>query len=661
MSYTLIIVESPHKSETIGHILKNGYKIIGSKGHIRTLPDFTYGYKIIDNQVIPSYTIDKTKKKLINEMKELISKASNIILATDDDREGESIAWHLLEVLKLDINTTNRAVFHEITQQGIITGLNNLRKVDMNLVNAQQARRILDRMVGYKLSPLLSKKIESRLSAGRVQSPTLKIIVDREREIKSFIPIPYFDILCKALNQDAKLVSYSGKVFKDETELKDEMDAKWIVKITLDNKDNFKVTDVSTKITHTKPTPPFTTSTMQQYMNSNYGWSPTKTSSVAQRLYEGIDVFGKKQGLVTYIRTDSVTVSTEAIVAVRQHILNTYGEKYLPSTYNVYKNKSKNAQEAHEAIRPTNMEYTPDKLKGFIDIDEHKLYNAIYSKFVSSQMTNAEYRNKTITISVPEVTYKIFGKVTLFDGYTKVLKKKDTDIELPDINIGDIVKIDECSYAAKETLPPHRYTQAGVIKIMEDIGIGRPSTYSATMKGLIDKKYVEVVKGSLIPTEAGFKIVEFLEQHFPNIIDTSFTANMEEQLDIVAAGNEDWNKFVLDFYIPFDIMVKEKLETIPDKSPGELLDEKCPKCNSNLIMRKGRFNSFKGCSSFPKCKYFEKSNLPKAEPVITGKCDKCGGNMVEKLSKWKTKFIACDNYPNCKNILKNTKKENDGK
>lgn len=659
--FTLLIVESPHKSETISSILKTGYKVVGSKGHIRSLPVYTYGYKLEDGKFIPTYVIDKGKKDIVKLLTNLSKTASNIILATDDDREGEAIAWHICEVLKLNSDTTARAVFHEITKQGIYTGLENLRNVDMNLVNAQQARRLLDRIVGFKLSPLLSKKIESGLSAGRVQSPTLKIIVDREREIQKFIPIPYYEIVCKALDLDAKLVSYKDIVIKKETDLDKEEDAKWIVENTLKNRDKFKVKDIVTKITYSKPTPPFTTSTMQQFMNNNFGWSPTKTSSVAQKLYEGVDLFGEKKGLVTYIRTDSVTVSEEAIQSVRDLILNNFGNKYLPEHPNYYKNKSKNAQEAHEAIRPTNLEYHPSKIRTLIPEDEYKLYSSIYFKFLSSQMTPAEYRNKNIIITDDVITYKISGKVTIFDGFTKVLKKKNEDIELPDIEKGSLVNIQECSYIQKETQPPHRYTQAGVIKIMEEVGIGRPSTYSPTIAGLLGKNYVTVTNGSLVPNEVAFKIVSFLEEHFPEIVDVNFTANMEDSLDLISSGKLDWNDFLLKFYKPFEELVKIKLETIPDKAPPPTLDEKCPKCDSPLLMRKGKFGTFKGCSNYPKCKYIEKVKVEKEPPKVMGKCEKCGADMVEKTSKWKSKFTACSNYPKCKNIWKKEKddKSND--
>jgi DNA topoisomerase I len=657
MSFTLLIVESPHKSETIGNILKTGYKVIGSKGHIRVLPKYTYGYKLENDKFIPTYVIDKDKKDIIKTLEKLSKSASNIILATDDDREGEAIAWHICEVLKLNPNTTARAVFHEITKQGIYKGLENLRNIDMNLVNAQQARRLLDRIVGFKLSPLLSKKIESKLSAGRVQSPILKIIVDREREIQEFIPILYYEISCKALDLDAKLVSYRDKVIKKETDLDNEEDAKWIVENTLKNKDKFKVKDIVTKTTYSKPTPPFTTSTMQQFMNNNFGWPPTKTSSVAQKLYEGIDLYGEKRGLVTYIRTDSITVSEEAIVSARDLILNNFGSKYLPEHPNYYKNKSKNAQEAHEAIRPTNLEYHPDKIRTLIPEDEYKLYSSIYFKFLSSQMSPAEYRNKNIIITDDIITYKISGKITIFDGHTKVLKKKNDDIELPDIDVNSLVNIQDCSYIRKETQPPHRYTQAGVIKIMEEVGIGRPSTYSPTIAGLLGKNYVSNVNGSLVPNEVAFKIVSFLEEHFPDIVDVEFTALMEDSLDLISSGKLDWNEFLLLFYKPFEELVKHKLETIPDKEPSPTLDEKCPKCNSPLIIRKGRFGTFKGCSAYPRCKFIEKVEIKKEGPIVKGKCEKCGNDMVEKTSKWKSKFIACSNYPKCKNIWKKEKND----
>lgn len=646
----LIIVESPAKAKTIKNFLGKDYTVIASKGHIRDLPKTSFGIKIENNTFTPEYRVSSDHSAIVKEIKELAKKADKIYLATDEDREGEAIAYHIAHAIGKEPTSLDRIVFHEITKSAIGESLKNPRKLDLASVNAQQARRLLDRIVGYKLSPLLSQKIQRGLSAGRVQSVALKIVVDKEREIRAFVPVEYHTIeMIFKKDLEAEIVGYRGKKL-EKLSIKDEKMAKEIVQSI--KKDKFHVKEIEKKERKTNPQPPFMTSTLQQTASSNLGFSPRKTMMIAQSLYEGVETNSGFMGAITYMRTDSLNISKEAIASARELISKEYGAKYLPKTPNYYKTKSKGAQEAHEAIRPTNLNFSPEVAKGYLSGDELKLYTLIYNRFIASQMTPSISQNQNIFVKGDESEFKIGGRVVLFDGFYRAYGDVDKDKILPDLKIGDEMKTQSVGSKQNFTEPPARYSEASLIKMLESLGIGRPSTYAPTISILTSRNYVNIEKRQLIPTEIAFKITTMLEKYFSNIVDNKFTSKMEEKLDDIAENKADWQEVLSEFYNPFIEKIDSGKKNIKSQKIATPIGEKCPECGGELVKRSGRYGEFIACLNFPKCKYsrnLEGEKKEKKEPISTGvKCPLCkDGMVVERISR-RGKFYGCSNYPKCR-------------
>ena len=646
----LIIVESPAKARTITNFLGKDYKVIASKGHIRDLPKSTFGITIDDEtgDLIPKYSIPRDASSTVKELKKLAKEADTVYIATDEDREGEAIGYHIAKAIGKDPESLPRIVFHEITKSAIQHALENPRRVDMDSVDAQQTRRLLDRIVGYKLSPLLASKIQKGLSAGRVQSATLKLVVDREREIKAFKPEEYWTI--DALFEksiDAAIYDYNGLKI-DKLTIKTETDAQEIVSAA--QSESFTVASIEKTQRKTKTPPPFMTSTLQQAASTQLGFSPKKTMMVAQKLYEGVKTDKGVMGVITYMRTDSLNLAKEAVEAAREHIGSTYGEKYLPTKPKVYTSKSKGAQEAHEAIRPTRVDFDPQTAAAHLTPDELKLYRLIYNRFLACQMTEALLESQTILFKGEKCTFKASGRKLLFDGFYKVTGYNEKDKLLPDLKEGTPVSLDEINKEQHFTEPPSRYNEASLIKKLESLGIGRPSTYAPTITILQQRKYIELIKKRIHPTEIAFTVIELLEKHFPEIVDSNFTAKMEETLDKVATGEENWQKILKDFYTPFMQKIEEGKKNIKSLKVAIPTGENCPKCGSELLLRKGRYGEFIACSNFPKCKYTKNTDgtEPEQPEETDEKCEKCGSPMVIKNSR-RGKFLACSAYPKCKN------------
>ena len=644
----LIIVESPAKARTISAFLGKNYKVIASKGHIRDLPKSSFGITVDDGIFIPKYSIPRDVNPIVKELKKLAKEAETIYIATDEDREGEAIGYHIAMAIKKDPTSLPRIVFHEITKTAIKNALENPRKIDMDSVNAQQARRLLDRIVGYKLSPLLASKIQKGLSAGRVQSSTLKIVVDREREIKAFKPEEYWSI--NALfekNIDSSIYSFDGNKL-DKMAIKNESMANEIVQSAL--KENFVVESLEKKERKSKTPPPFMTSTLQQAASTQLGFSPKKTMMVAQKLYEGVKTDNGNMGVITYMRTDSLNLAKEAVHSAREYIQTNFGDDYLPTKAKNYNTKSKGAQEAHEAIRPTRVDFTPVVAKEYLSADEFKLYRLIYNRFLACQMTEARLESQTLFFKGEKSTFKASGRKLLFDGFYKVTGYNEKDKLLPELKEGQKVTLDDIKPEQHFTEPPARYNEASLIKKLESLGIGRPSTYAPTITILQTRKYIEIQKKRIHPTEVAFTVIEMLEEHFSEIVDSAFTSNMEAKLDEVDEGKLDWQKVLSDFYAPFMKKITEGKEKIKSKKIAIPTGEMCPKCGHELLRRKGRYGEFIACGNFPKCKYTTdlEGNTP-PEPEKTDKvCDKCGEMMVIKDSR-RGKFYACSAYPKCKN------------
>jgi len=646
----LIIVESPAKARTITSFLNKDYKVIASKGHIRDLPKSTFGISVDDENgdLIPKYSIPREANPTVKELKKLAKEAETVFIATDEDREGEAIGYHIAMAIGKEPTELPRIVFHEITKNAIEHALETPRKVDMHSVDAQQTRRLLDRIVGYKLSPLLASKIQKGLSAGRVQSSTLKLVVDREREIKAFVPEEYWTI--DALFEkdiEASIYDYNGLKIEKLT-VKTEADATEIV--TAAKSESFVVASLEKTQRKTKTPPPFMTSTLQQTASTQLGFSPKKTMMVAQKLYEGVKTNKGTMGVITYMRTDSLNLAKEAVAAAREHIKNTYGDKYLPAKAKNYATKSKGAQEAHEAIRPTMIDFDAKTAADYLSVDELKLYKLIYNRFLACQMTEAEMESQTLLFQGDKCTFKASGRKLLFDGFYKVTGYTEKDKLLPELKKGQAVSIDDIKQEQHFTEPPARYNEASLIKKLESLGIGRPSTYAPTVTILQTRKYIEIDKKRILPTEIAFTVTEMLENHFPEIVDSQFTSNMEETLDEIAEGNTNWQTVLKEFYTPFLHKVEEGKKKIKSLKVAVPTGEKCPKCDSELLLRKGRYGEFIACSNFPKCKYTKNPDGTEVEgPEETDeKCDKCGSIMVIKDSK-RGKFLACSAYPKCKN------------
>lgn len=645
----LVIVESPAKAKTIKKFLGKDYDVIASVGHIRDLPKTTFGIKIDGNKFEPEYRISSDHSKVVKEIKEKAKKAEKIYLATDEDREGEAIAYHIAMAIGKDPLSLPRIVFHEITKNAILNAVKNPRTVDMDSVNAQQARRLLDRIVGYRLSPLLNQKIQKGLSAGRVQSASLKLVVDKEREIKAFKPVEYhsIDAIFKE-DLESEFIEFNGKKM-EKLSVKNEKEAKNIVEIC--KNETYKIREIESRQRKTNPQPPFMTSTLQQTASSNLSFSPRKTMMIAQSLYEGVNT--PNGGAITYMRTDSLNLSKEAVFKARDLIKKDFGDKYLPKKANIYTTKTKGAQEAHEAIRPTDLSFTPQMANQTLPKDEAKLYELIYNRFLASQMTPSLSEIQNVFVSGKKTEFKINGRKVLFDGFYKVYGASDKDKILPNLKVGDEMFLQKISSKQNFTEPPARYSEASLIKKLESLGIGRPSTYAPTISLLTSRKYVEVQKRQLIPTEIAFKVIEVLEEHFKSIVDSKFTSQMEEKLDNVADEKSDWQEILANFYYPFMEKIEDGKKNIKSQKIAIPIDEKCPDCGGELVKRSGRFGEFIACSNFPKCKYsrnLSTDKKEKKEPVKIGvKCPKCGGEIVERFSK-RGKFYGCLNYPKCKFI-----------
>ena len=646
----LVIIESPFKRESLKKYLGNGYEVFATKGHIRDLPTKSFAIDI-KNNFQPKYEIVPDKKALINDLKKKAQEADEVLIATDPDREGEAISWHVAYVLGFNPEKKCRIEFNEISKKAVTSALEKPRKIDLNLVDAQQARRVLDRIVGYKLSPVLCKKIAPKLSAGRVQSVALKLVVDREREIEAFIPEEYWTVnafLEKGASQiKTALVSYKKKKFVPKN--KEEVD--FLLNV-IKGKD-FVVKEIKKTKTKSHAPAPFTTSTMQQDALNKLGMSLARTTSSAQQLYEGVEVKGEgKIALITYIRTDSVRVSTDAQNACLEFIKNKYGQEYLPAKPNVYHTKE-NAQDAHEAIRPITMDITPEMVKETLSNDNYKLYKLIYERFLASQMTEAEYSNVAVNFDCEDYGFKVNGKTMEFPGYTTVYKefveedkKEGFEGKLPKLNEGEVLPCKDIKTEQKFTKPPVRYTEATLVKAMEEKGIGRPATYAATITVLTSRKYTQKEGKYLFPTELGRKVTTYLEKFFSGVINVKFTAHMEQRLDDIATKGEDWHSVVSSFYNGFSsLLEKADASALTMKEPPQETDIVCEKCGSKMLIRDGKFGKFLACSNFPKCK-----NTKPLESEIKkiGVCPECGADMVERKSKKGKIFYSCSKYPECK-------------
>ncbi|WQU65219.1 type I DNA topoisomerase [Helicobacter pylori] len=648
----LIIVESPAKAKTIKNFLDKNYEVIASKGHVRDLSKFALGIKIDETGFTPNYVVDKDHKELVKQIIELSKKASITYIATDEDREGEAIGYHVACLIGGKLESYPRIVFHEITQNAILNALKTPRQIDMSKVNAQQARRFLDRIVGFKLSSLISSKITKGLSAGRVQSAALKLVIDKEREIKAFKPLTYFTLDAYfEPNLEAQLISYKGNKLKAQ-ELIDEKKAQEI-KNELE-KESYIISSIVKKSKKSPTPPPFMTSTLQQSASSLLGFSPTKTMSIAQKLYEGVATPQGVMGVITYMRTDSLNIAKEALEEARAKILKDYGKDYLPPKAKVYSSKNKNAQEAHEAIRPTSIILEPNALKDYLKPEELKLYTLIYKRFLASQMQDALFESQSVVVACEKGEFKASGRKLLFDGYYKILGNDDKDKLLPNLKENDPIKLEKLESNAHVTEPPTRYSEASLIKVLESLGIGRPSTYAPTISLLQNRDYIKVEKKQISALESAFKVIEILEKHFEEIVDSKFSASLEEELDNIAQNKADYQQVLKDFYYPFMDKIEAGKKNIISQKVHEKTGQSCPKCGGELVKKNSRYGEFIACNNYPKCKYIKQTENANNE-ARQELCEKCGGEMVQKFSR-NGAFLACNNYPECKNTksLKNT-------
>ncbi|GAA9320737.1 type I DNA topoisomerase [Helicobacter pylori] len=653
----LIIVESPAKAKTIKNFLDKNYEVIASKGHVRDLSKFALGIKIDETGFTPNYVVDKDHKELVKQIIELSKKASTTYIATDEDREGEAIGYHVACLIGGKLESYPRIVFHEITQNAILNALKTPRQIDMSKVNAQQARRFLDRIVGFKLSSLIASKITKGLSAGRVQSAALKLVIDKEREIKAFKPLTYFTLDAYfEPHLEAQLISYKGNKLKAQ-ELIDEKKAQEI-KNELE-KESYTISSIIKKSKKSPTPPPFMTSTLQQSASSLLGFSPTKTMSIAQKLYEGVATPQGVMGVITYMRTDSLNIAKEALEEARDKILKDYGKDYLPPKAKVYSSKNKNAQEAHEAIRPTSIVLKPNALKDYLKPEELKLYTLIYKRFLASQMQDALFESQSVVVACEKGEFKASGRKLLFDGYYKILGNDDKDKLLPNLKENDPIKLEKLESNAHVTEPPARYSEASLIKVLESLGIGRPSTYAPTISLLQNRDYIKVEKKQISALESAFKVIEILEKHFEEIVDSKFSASLEEELDNIAQNKADYQQVLKDFYYPFMDKIEAGKKNIISQKVHEKTGQSCPKCGGELVKKNSRYGEFIACNNYPKCKYVKQTENAN-DGAKQELCEKCGGKMVQKFSR-NGAFLACNNYPECKNTksLKNTPNANE--
>ena len=641
MSKKLVIVESPHKSKTIEKYLGKDFKVVSSVGHIRDLSTSgKYGFGVdIDNNFKPDYKIIKGKAKLVKELKKDIKDADFVYLATDPDREGEAISWHLYDTLGLKEENYDRIVFNEITKKAVLDSFNKARKIDDNLVKSQETRRILDRIIAFRLSKLMQSKTGGK-SAGRVQSVALKLIVDREREIEAFIPEEYFEIEAKFNDFDAKLDTYNHK----KIEIKKESEAKEILS-KLSNA--FKIESIDKKEKAKKSKFPFTTSTLEQEASTKLGFTSKKTMMIAQKLYEGINLKDGAEGLISYMRTDSVRLSDEFIKDTYGYIKDNYGSEYVG--YVKKSNKTENVQDAHEAIRPTNINNNPEKIKEYLTNDEYKLYSLIYYRALASLMKDAKVEATTVILDNNNYQFKVNGQILIFDGYLKVYSKYEDseDKVLPDFSNykSNVLVANTIEYTSHTTKPPARYTESKLIKEMEELGIGRPSTYAKTIDTIEERGYVKVIDKKFIPTEVGIETTDKLQEFFKDIINVEYTKNMEDDLDKIAEGNMEWNKLLSIFYQEFEPKVEVAFKNMEKKAPEET-GELCPNCGSPLVIKQSKYGKFPACSNYPTCKYI-KSNKEEKEVKEIISCPKCDGKILEKKTKRGKIFYGCSNYPKC--------------
>jgi len=649
MPKSLVIVESPAKAKTIGKFLGPGYMVKASKGHVRDLPKSKLGVNVKGGYE-PQYVVIKDRDDIIRDLRSTMESAEGVLLATDPDREGEAISWHLAEVLGIDPGEPCRIEFNEITRSAIEAALGRPRPIDMHRVNAQQARRVLDRLVGYSLSPLLWKKVRRGLSAGRVQSVAVRLVCDREKEIEAHVPQEYWSITAHLRPSGggpefpAKLVLRAGK----KIEVRNEGEAKSI----LDDLAGaaYQVVRVVRKERRRNPAPPFTTSTLQQEASRRLGFGARKTMQVAQQLYEGLPLGDEGSvGLVTYIRTDSVRVAVEAEQAARAFIAKEYGSEFVPDHPRRYRAKA-TSQDAHEAIRPTSVSRLPDQVKSHLTRDQYKLYKLIWERFIASQMESAVVDAVSVDVQAKAYTFRATGSRIVFPGFILVYQEatdnadKEDEASLPELSEGDALALVRLEPAQHFTEPPPRYTEASLVKALEENGIGRPSTYAPIIDTILRRGYVVLEDKKFHPTQLGFVVVDLLRQVYPQVVDVAFTAEMESQLDKIAEGELDWVRVVDDFYVPFSRTVSAAEENMGRvKIPDEVTDEKCPKCGRPLVVKHGRFGTFLGCQGYPECTFTKK--MVRLAGV---KCPDCGADVVERRTKKGRKFYGCSRYPECR-------------
>ncbi|MBQ8203305.1 MAG: type I DNA topoisomerase [Clostridia bacterium] len=646
----LVIVESPSKIKSIKKYLGSEYDVMASKGHIRDLPKSKLGVDVENNFKL-DYINMAEKKELIKQLKEAAANSDGVLLATDPDREGEAISWHLADILGLDLGEKNRVSFNEITERAVKEGVKNPQQIDINLVNSQQARRVLDRIVGYKLSPFLWKKVKSGLSAGRVQTVALKLIVEKEREIEKFNSEEYWSV-------DAKLVS-GRKSF--DAHLYGTADGKKLDTITNEDAANkivndlndceYTVSEIKKGVRNKQPAPPFITSTLQQEASRKLGFTGQRTMKIAQQLYEGVDVHHSGvTGLITYMRTDSLRISEEARAAANGYISNRFGSNYLPSKPRYFKSKS-GAQDAHEAIRPTTIGLTPEDVKDSLTAEQYKLYKLIWERFIASLMAPCVQDTASVDITAGDYLFKANGYSVRFDGFTVLYEEgRDDDatdgVSLPEMNEGDVLKLKSITPNQHFTQPPARYTEPTLIKALEENGIGRPSTYAPIIANILQRNYIEREKKSFKPTQLGTVVSDLINEYFKKIVDVKFTAGLEKKLDKIGAGELAWKEMLDDFYEDFDVLYKKAEESLVGKRvkvPDEETDIVCDKCGRKMIVKNGRFGKFLACPGYPECK----NTMPAPENEVKQPCPKCGSKLIKRVSKKGNKFYGCSNYPAC--------------
>ena len=645
----LVIVESPAKAKTIKKYLGKDYEVVASMGHVRDLPKARLSVDI-KNNFAPKYDIIKGKEKLVKELKSLAENSDNVYLATDPDREGEAISWHLAYILGLPDDYCRRVEFNEITKSGVQNGMSNPRAINTDLVNAQQARRILDRLVGYKLSPFISQKIRRGLSAGRVQSVALRIIVDRENEIRKFKPEEYWTVDAKFIPKGSRK-AFSASLYSDKNGKIKIQNAEQADKIEADLEGaEYVVTKVKHGTRKKSPAPPFITSTLQQEASRKLGFQSRRTMKVAQELYEGVDIEGMgATGLITYMRTDSLRISNVAIDEVTKYIEQAYGSEYLPAKPRFFKSR-KNAQDGHEAIRPSMPSLEPDKIKSSLTLDQYKLYKLIWSRFTASQMAECVQKTTQADIEANGYTFKASGYYVSFPGFTALYvegkdEAEEKSSQLPELEKDMPVRLKELKKNQHFTQPPARYTEASLIKTLEEYGIGRPSTYAATITTLTSREYVKREAKTLVPTELGEVITKLLKERFPNIVNVKFTAEMEEELDSVENGDVNWDELLAEFYSDFEQTLKDakaEMEGVKLKLKEDETDIVCEKCGRKMVVKVGRYGKFIACPGYPDCK-----NIKKYVEKTGTVCPKCGGDIIVKHTKTKRIFYGCSNYPEC--------------